>query len=263
MHRENRAGFTLTELLVVIAIIALLVALLFPVLARSKAGARSTVCKNNLRQLGMGLQMYVSENYSYPENRFQTNPPAASSSERFWLAKLEREKLGIPPATNFNQAGVWRCPSAKWSDPLVLGYANNVPGDFPSSYGYNDDRFARGGVLDYSNKFGLQGHYVPNFSLPKSSQLVEASFRPVEESEVAEPSDTMAIGDCFSGNALLERKPIETFTGDGNILGRHREKANVVFCDGHVESPTLRFLFEDETDAALRRWNRDHQPHRR
>ena len=39
-------------------------------------------------------------------------------------------------------------------------------------------------------------------------------------------------------------------------------KLNVVFCDGHVESPTLPFLFTDTSDAALSRWNRDHQPHR-
>ena len=39
-------------------------------------------------------------------------------------------------------------------------------------------------------------------------------------------------------------------------------KANVVFCDGHVESPTLKFLFEDTSDAALVRWNLDHLPHR-
>ena len=43
---------------------------------------------------------------------------------------------------------------------------------------------------------------------------------------------------------------------------RHQGKANVVFCDGHVESPTLKFLFEDTSDAALARWNRDHLPHR-
>ena len=43
---------------------------------------------------------------------------------------------------------------------------------------------------------------------------------------------------------------------------RHGNKANVVFCDGHVESPTLKFLFEDTSDAALARWNRDHLPHR-
>jgi len=39
-------------------------------------------------------------------------------------------------------------------------------------------------------------------------------------------------------------------------------RATVVFCDGHVESPTLQFLFADTSDAALSRWNRDHQPHR-
>jgi len=38
--------------------------------------------------------------------------------------------------------------------------------------------------------------------------------------------------------------------------------ANVTFCDGHVESPTLKFLFEDTSDEALSRWNRDHLPHR-
>jgi hypothetical protein len=41
----------------------------------------------------------------------------------------------------------------------------------------------------------------------------------------------------------------------------------VVFCDGHVESPTLKFLFEDTSDAALARWKSlrtatNHQPHR-
>jgi len=36
----------------------------------------------------------------------------------------------------------------------------------------------------------------------------------------------------------------------------------VVFCDGHVESPTLKFQFEDASDKALSRWNRDHLPQR-
>jgi len=263
MHRENLKGFTLIELLVVIAIIALLVALLLPVLARSKAAGQSTVCKSNLRQLGISLQMFVSENHFYPENRFQAKPLVPSWSERFWLAKLERETLGIPPATNFNQAGVWRCPAAQWSDSLLLGFANNVPGDFPSSYGYNADSFTGGGTLDYTNKFGLQGHYVPDFSLPLPAALGEASFSPIAESEVAVPSDMMAIGDDFSGSALLVRRPIDMFKEVGNILTRHRGNANVVFCDGHVEFPTLKFLLEDDTDAALRRWNRDNQPHRK
>jgi prepilin-type processing-associated H-X9-DG protein len=39
-------------------------------------------------------------------------------------------------------------------------------------------------------------------------------------------------------------------------------KANVVFCDGHIESPSLKSLFEDAVDPALIRWNRDNLPHR-
>ncbi len=71
----------------------------------------------------------------------------------------------------------------------------------------------------------------------------------------------MASPDCFEGNALLMREPILSFEGFGNIRSRHRGKGNIVFCDAHVESPTLAFLFEDTSGTALARWNRDHQPH--
>ena len=43
---------------------------------------------------------------------------------------------------------------------------------------------------------------------------------------------------------------------------RHKGRINVVFCDGHLEAPTLETVFSDESDAALRKWNRDNQPHR-
>jgi len=57
----RRKGFTLIELLVVIAIIAILAAILFPVFARAREKARQTTCLSNMKQLGLGIMMYVQD----------------------------------------------------------------------------------------------------------------------------------------------------------------------------------------------------------
>jgi len=62
MNRPSRRAFTLVELLVVIAVIAILAGLAYPAYERSVGGARATACLSNLRQLGAGLNAYLSDN---------------------------------------------------------------------------------------------------------------------------------------------------------------------------------------------------------
>ena len=224
-------AFTLTELLVVIAIIAILAALLLPATSQSKRRAQQIQCVGNLHQFGLALQVVLSNDHGYPlyiENRYSA-----------WFHQLEIEGFGISkPPSNYLEMGVWRCPSAQW------------PPNFPAeaarfSYGYNN--FGVLPVGNLTNAPGLLGHY----------DLVSGARTPIAESEVTAPSDMMAIGE--SDGLIFMRSELYDFP---NMLLRHQNNANVVFCDGHVESPTLQFLFADTSDEALSRWNRDHQPHR-
>ena len=74
----------------------------------------------------------------------------------------------------------------------------------------------------------------------------------------------IALGDTFGGILSFDHwthLATKNQAHHWQAYSRHQGHLNVLFCDGHVESPTLQFLFEDMSDGALSKWNRDHQPH--
>ena len=115
-------AFTLIELLVVIAIIALLAALLLPVLSRTKSSAQATACRSNLKQWGLATQLYavMNDDFLPPEGKpTPLESDLANASYRAWYVQLPA-LLKLPPyasmiwRTNpFVNPGncIWICPA--------------------------------------------------------------------------------------------------------------------------------------------------------
>ncbi len=115
-------SFTLVELLVVIAIIGILAALLLPVLSRTKEAGRAAVCLSNLHQVGIALQIYVSDNNNkLPVMRDVVPDPAVVATNMFpTIDKVLALQLG--------NKNVLRCPSDQANIFEITG----------SSYGWNN-----------------------------------------------------------------------------------------------------------------------------
>lgn len=263
MRNRSKAGLTLIELLVVTAIIAILAALLLAVVSQAKARARRAACGNNVRQLGIALQAFVAENGVYV---LEANPGyrqgAYPEHMTMWTTALQYTELSVSrsstnriPFSQWAGQSVWKCPDAN----RPPGWPTNAGPYF--SYGYNVQ-----GMSARTDTFslGLGGQYVWSVS--------HYPAPPVVESGVVTPSEMMAIGDGFKGgNGIIEDGDNWLWRSSGvtgypgsttHAYARHQGEAEVVFCDGHAETLTLKVLFEDTEDAALTRWNRDHQPHR-
>ncbi len=274
------AGFTLIEMLAVLAIIGILGSLFLSALSSTKSRAYQTVCRNNMRQMGLGFLLYVDSN----GDTFPVAGHGGNLAHQEWVcfAPLVVDN-GIDRALNFQNdsaispyvvrltTNMLRCPSnrilkrieesADVRKSLALKFDLATFTSYPFSYTLNAGKIVSGldgqdynpdRVGDFPVNRGMASYfdgrnYVPYF---------HASIRnPVQKIMLAEEQ----TWDEFSDKSPLRYwddnwswDPFRPTIGGAYyhdpLTLRHNGRSQVVLADGHVE--TVRPAFADNPEHA-------------
>lgn len=237
-QRPSEDGFTLIELLVVIAIIAILAAILFPVFAQARESARKTSCLSNLKQIGLGANMYTQD---YDERLLPS-----------WLCLNGTDVTAGGCNNDLPQPGEGR----KWTwETLVQPYVKNRqflycpsardgwgtawPDDpgYGGSYGMNHDQVGWGSSIKMA-------------AVNKPSQFIyfqevgaawDGSFAKGFSEFLNDPDSPEAVkGRLAAANWF--RSPQQYSNGAQNWcdapvpLAQHNKVCNTAYLDGHVKA---------------------------
>jgi prepilin-type N-terminal cleavage/methylation domain-containing protein/prepilin-type processing-associated H-X9-DG protein len=227
--RQFPAAFTLLELLVVIAIVAILAALLLPVLSKARARATGIQCQNNLKQLQLAWQMYVTDHDDFsPGNNWwqEAGSNGMARCSLNWTTGWEDATLaGNPDNTNTDlflnpqwaslgeyskSAAIYHCPASR-----VM--VREGGGLFPLAR-----TVSMNGWMGYTNRpLDTQFQFIR-----KTTDLVKLS---ASDAFVFIDERDDSIDDGFFGVSMVNASMVEV------AANYHGGGGPVTFADGHAE----------------------------
>jgi prepilin-type N-terminal cleavage/methylation domain-containing protein len=233
----GRRAFTLVELLVVIGIIAILIAVLMPVLARARAAGNRAVCLSNVRQLYTGILMYSQENHGWlPTAAWARDGVSFIHYPEDWIHWEANRNLDDSAVARYVGRGdrlkeLLRCPSDRFDARKTLPGISAGQGPYLYSYHMNEN------IGRNWKPYASLGHSrITQWHAPAKKLMVT-------EGTVGQP----VIG--YTG-PLAEQHGVAVF--HGNVPGfpemqkgtKHGKNVSTVFFDGHAEGIDQDFAFD-------------------
>lgn len=252
-----RRAFTLIELLVVIAIIAILAAILFPVLSQAREAAKKASCLSNQKQMGLGMLMYITDSDDrFPSDCMALRPtgdiqPDGDWGKDYWMFHI-RPYIGQGTPKNIqSQSGVFNCPSysakQQLDDSYLVDYLLGL--NFPANaWGL---RLNASNHYEYYSSYSINEHLCdcdaaisdkegPNLSLWEN---VATNFLFLEGNKSELEGDELVRGANVPIGQRNRWYP-GRWTG---ISFPHNNGLNIVFLDGHSKWKPVTYKFNDYT----------------
>jgi len=207
-------AFTLNELLVVIAVIAILAALLLPIISAARSKARRTTCLNNLRQINLGVRMYSDDS----DDTSPSPGPATTKDVTSLYAgykKLLKEYLGQGPSSSGER--LFACPA----DMFFPNFITNGPPPMR----YVRESLHQTSFSDYSSYMFNGGDNVTRDF--KTFQVTLPGLAGVKLSSIKNPSRTVLVAEYAASAPWSWHEPSSKLM--------FNDARNVVsFADGHA-----------------------------